>query len=67
MDRLVKINLKQDIFDKYKNTPISDLLEYHDLLRPYEEVSSPHMLIGMCMDNRKYLHIPNNFAFIIRS
>jgi len=67
MDRLVKINTKEDIFDKYKNTPISDLLEYHDLLRPYDEVNSPQMLIGMCMDNRKYLHIPNNFAFIIRS
>ena len=21
----------------------------------------------MCMDNRKHLHIPDNFAFIIRS
>ncbi len=25
------------------------------------------MLIGMCMDNRKHLHIPDNFAFIIRT
>ena len=63
----MKINTKEDIFDKYNNTPISDLLEYHDLNRPYEEVNSPQMLIGMYMDNRKYLHIPNNFAFIIRS
>jgi len=67
MDRLVKINTKEDIFAIYKNTPISILLEYHDLNMPYEAVESPQMLIGMCMDNRKYLHIPNNFAFIIRS
>lgn len=67
MDRLIKINKKEDIFAKYKDTPISDLIEYHDLLKPYEVVSSPQMLIAMCMDNRKYLHIPNNFAFIIRS
>jgi carbonic anhydrase len=67
MDRLIKINTKEDIFTKYKNTPISDLIEYHDLLKPYEAVSSPQMLIAMCMDNRKYLHIPNDFAFIIRS
>jgi len=25
------------------------------------------MLIGMCMDNRKHLHMPDNFSFIIRS
>ncbi|MBU3158706.1 carbonic anhydrase [Clostridium frigoris] len=67
MDRLIKINTKEDIFDKYKDTPISSLLEYHNLKVPYETVSSPQMLIGMCMDNRKYLRIPNNFAFIIRS
>ncbi|MGH4050813.1 MAG: carbonic anhydrase [Clostridium sp.] len=67
MDRLIKINSKKDIFDIYKNTPISVLLEYHNLRIPYEALTSPQMLIGMCMDNRKYLHIPNNFAFIIRS
>jgi len=67
MDRLIKINSKEDIFDIYKNTAISVLLEYHNLGTPYEPVTSPQMLIGMCMDNRKYLHIPNNFAFIIRS
>ncbi len=67
MDRLIKIENKEDIFDVYKNTPISILLEYHNLGTPYEAVTSPQMLIGMCMDNRKYLHIPNNFAYIIRS
>lgn len=25
------------------------------------------LLVGMCMDNRKHLRIPDNFAFIIRS
>ena len=67
MDRLIKINTKEDIFAEYKNTPISVLLEYHNLNTHYEAVSSPQMLIGMCMDNRKYLHIPDNFAYIIRS
>jgi len=67
MERLIKINNKEDIFDVYKNTPISILLEYHNLRIPYGAVTTPQMLIGMCMDNRKYLHIPNNFAYIIRS
>ena len=31
MDRLIKINTKEDIFAEYKNTPISVLLEYHNL------------------------------------
>jgi len=67
MDRLVKINAKEDVFAEYQNTAISVLLEYHNLNTPYKAVDSPQMLVGMCMDNRKYLHIPNNFAFIIRS
>ncbi len=43
------------------------LLEYHNLDRSFESYSNARLLIGMCMDNRKHLHIPDNFAFIIRS
>ena len=25
------------------------------------------LLVGMCMDNRRHVYIPDNFAFIIRS
>ncbi len=35
--------------------------------RPYESYSNAQLLVGMCMDNRKHLHIPDNFAFIIRA
>jgi carbonic anhydrase len=67
MNRLVPILAKDDIPSRYQDTPIGRLLEYHNLDRPYEVFSAAQLLIGMCMDNRKHLHIPDNFAFIIRS
>lgn len=67
MKRLVKISSVEDIFQQYRNTPISTLLEYHNLKRPFENVNSAEILVGMCMDNRKQLNIPNNFAYILRT
>jgi carbonic anhydrase len=67
MDRLIPIKSKNDIPVQYRATPIGLLLEYHNLKRAYDSYSSAQLLIGMCMDNRKHLHIPDNFAFIIRT
>ena len=67
MNNLISINSKADILPEYDNTPIGLLLEYHNLGLSYAKYQKAQLLIGMCMDNRKYLHIPNNFAFIIRS
>jgi carbonic anhydrase len=67
MNRLLRIASTDDILPQYRNTPIGFLLEYHNLSRPYESYSNANLLIGMCMDNRKHLHIPDNFAFIIRA
>ena len=67
MHRLVKISTPDDIFPEYRNTPAGLLLEYHNLNRPPESYEKAQLLIGMCMDNRKHLRIPDNFAYIIRS
>jgi len=67
MNRLLTVESSNDILPQYRGTPIGLLLEYHNLNRPYESYSNAQLLIGMCMDNRKHLHIPDNFAFIIRS
>lgn len=67
MKRLITVSDEKDIFPQYRNTPIGLLLEYHNLKRPYEDYRNAQLLIGMCMDNRKYLNIPDNFAFIIRA
>lgn len=67
MKRLIAVNTPDDILPQYRDTPISLLLEYHNLGRPFETYTNAQLLIGMCMDNRKYLTIPENFAFIIRA
>ena len=67
MKRLVEINSSNDIFPEYKETPIGLLLEYHNLNRKLDSYSQAQLLIGMCMDNRKHLRIPDNFAYIIRA
>lgn len=67
MNRLLPVESTNDIPAQYRDTPIGYLLEYHNLGRQYEIYSTAQILIGMCMDNRKHLHIPDNFAFIIRA
>lgn len=67
MERLCAVEKAADIPAEYRGTPIGDMLEYHNLDRPYQTYTSSQLLIGMCMDNRKHLHIPDNFAYIIRS
>ena len=67
MDRLISITKSEDIPSQYRDTPIGLLLEYHNEIKPLDQYSNAKLLIGMCMDNRKHLHIPDNFAFIIRS
>lgn len=67
MRRLLSIDSIDQIPSEYRSTPIGLLLEYHNLDRPFEPYASAKLLIGMCMDNRKHLHMPDNFSFIIRS
>jgi carbonic anhydrase len=67
MNKLLTISSEADILPQYRGTPIGLLLEYHNLGRPFEAHQRAQLLIGMCMDNRKYMRIPDNFAFIIRA
>ncbi len=67
MDRLIRVEKTDDIFPDLVRTPVGDLLQYHNLNRAYEAYDKAQILIGMCMDNRKHLRIPDNFAYIIRS
>lgn len=67
MNRLKSISNADDIPERYRGTPIGSLLEYQNLNRPAERYDKAQLLVGMCMDNRKHLRIPDNFAYIIRS
>lgn len=67
MNKLLKVANEEDIFLEYKNTPIDRLLKYHNLRYPFENYQKAELVVGMCMDNRKQLNIPNNFSYIIRA
>lgn len=67
MNKLIAITKTKDILPEYKKNPIGLLLEYHNLKKSFDTYNQAQLLIGMCMDNRKHLRIPDNFAFIIRT
>src|SRR3954469_12094058 len=64
---LIAVESAAPIPPQYRGTPIADLLEYHNLERPFDTYTTARLLVGMCMDSRKHLKIPENFSFIIRS
>lgn len=67
MPSIIPVNYLDDILPEYRGTPVELLLEYHNLGRAIGATPAPQMLIGMCMDSRKSLRIPNDFAFVLRT
>ena len=67
MNNLIPVTSKEDILPEYRDTSVGLLLEYHNLDREYETYTQAQLLVGMCMDHRKHLHIPDNFTYIIRA
>ncbi|HOK93245.1 MAG TPA: carbonic anhydrase [Spirochaetota bacterium] len=65
--KLIKITKESDIPQKYFSSPVGDFLRYNNLGFPFKKYNNAELLIGMCMDNRKHLNIPDNFAYIIRT
>lgn len=64
--KITPVLKKKDIPKEYRSNPVGLLLEYHNSSRQFDMYPQARLLIGKCMDNRKHLHIPDNFAFIIR-
>ena len=64
---IISVTKQEDILPEYRGTPVELLLEYHNLGRAAAASPAPQMLIGMCMDSRKALRIPNDFAFVLRT
>ena len=67
MPTLIPVTQLSDIPAEYRNTPIGKLLEFQNLGRETEAYDKAEILLGMCMDNRKSLNLPENFAFVIRN
>lgn len=67
MNQLISISKLEDISEEYRDTPIGHLLAYHNLKHDFDDYAQAPLLIGMCMDHRKRLHIPEKFAYVIRT
>ncbi len=67
MNHAIAMDTRADIPTDYQDTPIGRLLEYHNMARALDGYTQAPLLIGMCMDHRKNLRIPENFAYIIRT
>ena len=65
--RLVPAGSLCDVLEEYRETPIADLLAFHNLGAPYRIYTRPQLLVGMCMDSRLRLRFPLNFAYVLRT
>jgi carbonic anhydrase len=67
MTAIIPVNYRSDILPEYQGTPTGLLLEYHNLERALGSGPGRQLLIGMCMDSRKALRIPHDFAYVLRT
>ncbi len=64
--KLIEAQNLSELPPAYRGTAIADLLAYHNLGAAARRYTEAKLLIGMCMDNRKLLSIPHNFAYVMR-
>lgn len=67
MSHLKEVSSLKHIPKEIADSPVALFLQYHNLQKPFDVYEKAQLLIGMCMDNRKSLRIPRNFAYIIRT
>jgi carbonic anhydrase len=67
MRNLLPVLKPADLPRTLRRTPFADLFAYQNFGAPHRVHDRACMLVGMCMDNRKQLAIPANFAFILRT
>ncbi len=65
--KLKAVNSAADIPKALRGTPFAELLQYQNLGKPFKKYDKARLLACMCMDNRKQLRVPDNFAFILRT
>jgi len=61
------VNSLSDIPKNLRNTPFGELLRYHNLGEPFKKYDKARLTVCMCMDNRKQLRMPENFAYKLRT
>ena len=64
---LKPVRQPSDLLPAYRGTPIEDLFAFHNFGAVSDPYANPALLIGMCMDHRSRLRIPENFAYVMRT
>ena len=65
--RLVRVSKPEDIPEFLRNTPIEALLKCQNMGEvDANQSEDPDLVIGMCIDYRKSLSLPQNCAYVIR-
>ena len=68
MTGLIPVERADAILPAYRGTPIDLLLRCHNLGQDLPPAGGrAQLLISMCMDHRKDLVLPNEFAYVLRS
>lgn len=65
--QLKAVRSVSDIPRSLRKTPFGELLMYHNLGAPFKEYDKARLVVCMCMDNRKQLRLPGNFAYKLRT
>ena len=65
--KLKAVRSVSDIPVSMRKTPFGELLRYHNLGEPFKKYDAARIIVCMCMDNRKQLRLPDNFAFKLRT
>ncbi len=64
--RLIPVAAARDLLPAYRGTPVGELIGLQNWAGRPKRHAKAAILIGMCMDNRKSLRLPENFAFVLR-
>ena len=55
-----------DVPQGLRDTPIGELIAYQNFGKPAQRQDKARLLIGICMDHRASLRVPEGFAYILR-
>lgn len=65
---LVAVNAKSEIPASIKDTPIEELLLCQNFFEAStDRLEQVDLIVGMCIDYRKQIHLPKNCAYVIRN
>ena len=67
MTQLLPARSLDEILPRWRGTPVGDLMRFHNLGEAAPAYTAASLVIGMCMDNRKNLRLPDNFAYVLRA